>query len=57
VARRARQMPLLCPAPIAVHDNGHMPREARQSKLFEEKRLFRRQRSQRARGGNLKRRV
>ena len=57
VARHAWQMPLLRPAPIAVHDDGHMPRQALQIKLFEEKRFLGCQRSQRAGGGNLQRRV
>src|SRR5579859_337438 len=55
MAGNARQVPLLRPPPVAIHDYGHVPRQATQIKFSEKKRLLGRQRSQRAGGGNLQR--
>src|SRR5580700_1840682 len=53
----AGQVPLLRPAPIAVHDDGYVSRQAAQIELFKQQGLLGSQRSQRAGGGNLQRRV
>jgi hypothetical protein len=57
VACNPRQVPLLRPPSVSIHDHGHVSRQALQIQPFEEPRLFGGYRAQRAGGGNLQRLV
>ena len=57
MTRHARQVTLLRPAAVAIHNDGDMARKARQIELFEEIGLFGRERTEGAGARNLQSRV